>query len=52
MYFSKSKYCRLWQCEKQLWLYTNYLELQLDEPPREDRITNENEVGDKLAKVV
>ena len=46
MYLSKSKYCRLWQCAKQLWLYTNHPELQADDSSREDRMTTGNEVGD------
>ena len=46
MYLSKSKYCRLWQCAKQLWLDTNHPELQTADPSREERMTTGNEVGD------
>lgn len=46
MYLSKSKYCRLWQCAKQLWLDTNHPELQAADPSREERMTTGNEVGD------
>ena len=46
MYLSKSKYCRLWQCAKQLWLDANHPELQTEDPSREDRRTTGNEVGD------
>ena len=46
MYLSKSKYCRLWQCAKQLWLDANHPELQTEDPSREDRMTAGNEVGD------
>ena len=46
MYFSKSKYCRLWQCAKQLWLDANHPELQTEDPSREDRMAVGNEVGD------
>ena len=46
MYLSKSKYCRLWQCAKQLWLDANHPELQTEDPSREDRMTTGNEVGD------
>lgn len=46
MYLSKSKYCRLWQCPKQLWLDTNRPELQAEDPSREERMTTGNEVGD------
>ncbi len=46
MYLSKSKYCRLWQCAKQLWLDTNHPELQTEDSSREDRMTTGNEVGD------
>ena len=46
MYLSKSKYCRLWQCAKQLWLDANHPEFQTQDPSREDRMTAGNEVGD------
>lgn len=46
MHLSKSKYCRLWQCAKQLWLDTNHPELQTEDPSREDRMITGNEVGD------
>ena len=46
LYLSKSKYCRLWQCAKQLWLDINYPELQTEDPSREDRMITGNEVGD------
>lgn len=46
MYLSKSKYCRLWQCAKQLWLDVNHPELQAEDPGREGRMTTGNEVGD------
>jgi hypothetical protein len=46
MYLSKSKYCRLWQCAKQLWLDTNHPELQTDDSSLEDRMVTGNEVGD------
>ena len=46
MHLSKSKYCRLWQCAKQLWLDANHPELQAEDASREDRMTTGNEVGD------
>ena len=46
MYLSKSKYCRLRQCAKQLWLDTNHPELRTEDASREDRMTAGNEVGD------
>ena len=46
MYLSKSKYCRLWQCPKLLWLDKNHPELQTEDPSREDRMITGNEVGD------
>ena len=46
MYLSKSKYCRLWQCAKQLWLDANHPELQREDASREDRMATGNEVGD------
>ena len=46
MYLSKSKYCRLWQCAKQLWLDANHPELQAEDASREDRMITGNEVGD------
>ena len=46
MYLSKSKYCRLWQCAKQLWLDTNHPELQTADPAREERMAVGNAIGD------
>lgn len=46
MYLSKSKYCTLWQCAKQLWLDVNHPELQTEDPSREERLRTGNEVGD------
>ena len=46
MRLSKSKYCRLWQCPKQLWLDTYHPELQAEDLSREDRMAAGNEVGD------
>lgn len=43
---SKSKYCRLWQCEKQLWLDTNHPELQTENSSLEDRMIAGNEIGE------
>lgn len=46
MYLSKSKYCTLWQCAKQLWLDVNHPEWQTEDPGREERLCSGNEVGD------
>lgn len=46
MHLSKSKYCRLWQCAKQLWLDTYHPELQTEDSSQKDRMTTGNEVGD------
>lgn len=46
MYLSKSKYCLLWQCPKQLWLDTFRKELKTEDSNRDDRMTTGNEVGD------
>ena len=46
MYLSKSKYCRLWQCPKLLWLDTYHKELKTEDPSRDDRMAVGDEVGD------
>lgn len=46
MRLSKSKYCRLWQCEKMLWLDANHPELQAEDSAREERMNVGNAVGD------
>lgn len=46
MHLSKSKYCRLWQCEKMLWLDANHPELQAEDSAREERMNAGNVVGD------
>lgn len=46
MRLSKSKYCRLWQCEKMLWLDANHPELQAENSAREERMNVGNAVGD------
>lgn len=46
MHLSKSKYCRLWQCEKMLWLDANHPELQAEDSAREERMNVGNAVGD------
>ena len=46
MHLSKSKYFRLWQCAKQLWLDTYHPELQTEDSSQKDRMTTGNEVGD------
>ena len=48
-YFSKSKYCLLWQCPKQVWLYKYRPELKKHDPAVEARMTAGQEVGE-LAK--
>ena len=45
MYLSKSKYCRLWQCEKQFWLDANHPELQTKDSSSEGRMITGIEVG-------
>ncbi len=45
-YFSKSKYCLLWQCPKLLWLNKNHPELKTNDPTLEARFEAGNEVGD------
>ena len=46
MNLSKSRYCRLWQCAKQLWMDINHPELKTEDPSREARMAAGNEVGD------
>lgn len=46
MRLSKSKYCRLWQCEKMLWLDANHPELRAEDAALEERMTVGNTVGD------
>ena len=46
LYLSKSKYCRLWQCPKMLWLDTYKPELKEVSPATEARFAVGNEVGD------
>ena len=46
LYLSKSKYCRLWQCPKMLWLDTYRPELHEANAADEARFTAGNEVGD------
>ena len=46
MRLSKSRYCRLWQCEKMLWLDDNHPELQAEDAAREERMAAGNTVGD------
>lgn len=46
MHLSKSKYCLLWQCPKQLWLETFRKELKTEDASREARMVTGNEVGD------
>ena len=48
-YFSKSKYCLLWQCPKQVWLYKYRPELKKHDPAVEARMIAGQEVGE-LAK--
>ncbi len=51
LYLSKSKYCRLWQCPKMLWLDTYRPELKEVTPADDARFAAGDEVGD-LAKGV
>ena len=46
MYLSKSKYCRVWQCPKMLWLDTYRPELHVPDAAVEARMAAGNEVGD------
>jgi hypothetical protein len=46
MYFSKSKYCQLWQCPKLLWLDLNHPERKTANADREERMAVGSEVGD------
>lgn len=46
MYLSKSKYCSLWQCPRQLWLSVNHPEWQSADAARDGRMDTGNEVGD------
>lgn len=46
MHLSKSKYCLLWQCPKQLWLETYHKELKTEDASRDARMVTGNEVGD------
>lgn len=46
MFFSKSKYCQLWQCPKLLWLDKNRPEQKALDAAREDRMSVGNQVGD------
>ncbi|MBQ6119816.1 MAG: DUF2779 domain-containing protein, partial [Clostridia bacterium] len=46
LYLSKSRYCRLWQCPKMLWLDVNRPELHETNAAVEARMTAGNEVGD------
>ena len=46
MYLSKTKYCRLWQCDKMFWLDANHPELQAADPSVEEKMVTGNEVGD------
>ena len=45
-YFSKSKYCLAWQCQKLLWLSKYRPELKLVDPSLEARFSEGNVVGD------
>lgn len=45
-YFSKSKYCLLWQCPKLLWLSKYRPELKPEDPSLQARFDAGNEVGD------
>lgn len=46
LYLSKSRYCRLWQCPKMLWLDTYRPELQEANAATKARMAAGNEVGD------
>ncbi len=46
MYLSKSKYCRLWQCPRMLWLDKNRPELAAKDAAAEYRMEEGNRVGD------
>ncbi len=46
LYLSKSRYCRLWQCPKMLWLDTYRPELKAQDDAKEARFAVGNEVGD------
>ncbi len=45
-YFSKSKYCRLWQCPKSLWLDKYAPELRPEDTALQARMDSGSEVGD------
>lgn len=45
-YFSKSGYCRLWQCPKMVWLKKYHPELAQEDPATEARMEAGNEIGD------
>lgn len=45
-YFSKSKYCLMWQCPKLLWLSKFKPELKPEDPALQARFDTGNEVGD------
>ena len=45
-YFSKSRYCLGWQCQKLLWLSKYHPELREDDPSLQARFEAGNEVGD------
>ena len=45
-YFSKSKYCLVWQCPKLLWLSKFKPELKPEDPSLEARFSAGNAVGD------
>ena len=45
-YFSKSKYCLIWQCPKLLWLSKFKPELKPEDPALQARFDTGNEVGD------
>lgn len=45
-YFSKSKYCLVWQCPKLLWLSINKPELKTADPSLNARFEEGNRIGD------
>ncbi len=46
-YFSKSRYCLVWQCPKLLWLSKFHPELKPEDPALEARFETGNDVGDR-----
>lgn len=51
MYFSKSKYCGLYQCEKLAWLEKYNSSVKTPDPARDQRMKVGNEVGDLAMQI-